>query len=318
MRYALLTLSLFAALAVTGCGKAKRAAPPSTPVALADFCTEFVDAICPNVGRCACSPTAEADCRADLATTCPSDIAGPDVQARVAAGTVTYDANAAGAMIATLAAQTSCDNPMTIFGWGITDVFTFGGTLNGTKAPGAPCSAGTGGGPFGGECAQGVCTAPSSTAPTTCWGMIGLGAPCGAGISGICVDLDASFTSLEDANILLRCNIPAGAGTGTCAARLANGAACSSPDECASLYCDGTTSLCAPGLANGVECMNSTDCASGYCNYSASPSVCAASGVVANGGACTDGAECVSTVCQGGRCVPGICSTYSPPPPPPV
>lgn len=42
------------------------------------------------------------------------------------------------------------------------------------------------------------------------------------------------------------CNIPAGQMTGTCAAAKANGQACSSSNECMSLYCDqsGTTPMC--------------------------------------------------------------------------
>lgn len=315
MRHAFLTVPVLTALALAGCGKSTRNTPPSTPVALADFCTGFVDSICTNVARCSCSPTADADCRADLANTCANQFISPEVQARITAGTVTYNASAAGAMIAGLHAQTSCDNPMTIFGWGIREVFTFGGTLNGTKAPGAACTGGTGGAPFGGECANGMCMSTGSE-PTTCWGFVGLGAPCGLGINSICVDLNATFTSLDNADILLRCNVAAGATTGTCAARLANGASCSSSYDCASDRCD--PDVCVAALANGVACSSSGDCLSGYCRYAGTTSVCAAAGAIADGSACTDDQECASGTCPASVCVPGICATYDTPAPPPM
>lgn len=318
MRYTFLLTSLLALTAVTlvGCGDDDATPPTSTPVALADFCPQFVDAICDNVARCSCSATADADCRADLTDTCPNSIVGPDIRAHIGSGTVVYDASAAGAMIAGVRAETSCENPMTTFGWRVADVFTFGGMLNGTVAAGATCDAGSGDSPIGGECLDGVCSGGSGGGPAICVHLAGIGEPCGTGISSLCVNLDARFTSLEGSDLLLRCNVAAGASTGTCAALLASGAACAAVQDCASHRCE--AGVCAPGVANGEACSSSLECLSSFCDYSATPSACAPASTVAISGACTDDQQCVSGVCRGNVCVGAVCGLYSEPVPPPA
>lgn len=316
MRYALVSASLLTALVLIGCGDSKRAVPTGTPVAEAEFCNELVDALCDSAVRCDCSPTADADCRADLASTCggAGGIFGPEIHARVAAGTVVYSPTAAGAVIARLRAQTTCDNPILDVGWGFDDVLTFGGTLTGTLAPGASCTTGTGSSPFGGECANGVCTDVGGT--PRCIGFAALGDACGMGIDKICVDLDAAFTSLDDANILLRCNVAPPATTGTCTALLANGAPCADRQECASSRCEG--SVCAATLTNGDTCGSNRDCSSGFCRSSGAMSVCAAAGTVSNGGVCTADGDCASGACKADVCAPGVCDVYSAPAPAPM
>lgn len=306
MRNVLLSASLLTALVLVGCGDDRRTGP-STALAIDDFCTEFVDAVCDDVAPCSCGATADADCRSDLAANCggASGVLSPEVRARVTAGTVVYDANAAGALVAQLRAQTSCDNPIIAAGWGIEETFTFGGVLTGTLTPGASCTGGSGS-PFGGPCAEGICTDVDG-APR-CIGLAALGEPCGMGIDSICIDLDAEFSSLESGTLLLRCNVASGATTGTCAALLADGATCARPAECASGRCEAT--VCAAPAANGADCVDDSECSSGFCRSAGATSVCAAAAAVNNGGACMDDSECVSGACRNDVCVAGICSTF--------
>lgn len=307
MRNIFFSASLIAALSLVGCGDDTRPGPTATPVAIDEFCTEFVDAVCDDVATCSCGATADADCRSELATNCggAAGVFGPDVRARVEAGTVIYDADAAGALVAQLRTQTSCNNPIVALGWNIGDLFTFGGVLSGTLAPGASC-AGGGESPFGGACASGVCTEVGG-APR-CIALAGLGAPCGIGVDAVCADVNASFTSLENADFLLRCNIAAGATMGTCAALLAEGATCARAAECASGRCAST--VCAPPLANGAECVDDNECSSGFCRSTSAEFACAAAATVNNGGACGDDAECVSGACQRDVCIASICNTF--------
>ena len=316
MRQTVLLMSLFSltAVALIGCGDDDGTPPTGTSVALADFCPQFVDAVCDNVARCACGPTADADCRASSLVDCQDSMVGPELRARITSGTIVYNASAAGALIAMVRAETSCENPMTNAGWTVADVFTFGGMFSGTLPAGATCNGGSGGAAIAGECLGGVCGGASG-GTETCYHLAGLGEPCGTGISSLCVDLGASYTSFEGNGMLLRCNVAAGASTGTCAALVANGAACAEAQECESVRCEG--GVCAPALANGEACVDSTECLSHVCDYAATPSVCAPMGTVAVGGACTGEQQCISGVCRGDVCVAPACGLYSEPVPPP-
>jgi len=311
MRNILLSALVLTALVLVGCGDDTR--PGATPLAIDDFCADFVDAVCDDVAACSCGATADADCRSDLATNCggADGVLSPAVRARVTAGTVVYDANAASALLAQLRADASCDNPIIAVGWGIEEVFTFGGVLTGTLAPGATCMDES---PFGGACADGICTNVGGGA-SRCIGIAGLGEPCGLGIDSACIDLNATFSSLESGGLLLRCNIASGATTGTCAALLADGATCAGPDECASDRCEAT--VCAPPLANGADCFVGSECSSGFCSGSGASAVCAAAATVNNGGACMDDNECVSGACQRDVCVEALCATVGSEPPTP-
>lgn len=303
-----------AVLALIGCGDDTRPPPTSTPVAIDDFCNEFVDSICDNVARCDCSPTADADCRSDLATTCggASGVLSPTTRAHITAGTTVYDAAAAGRVIAQLRGATSCGNPIVAVGWGIDELLTFGGTLKGTKSAGAACDA-TGSSPIGGECLLGACTSMGGGS-ARCIGFAGLGATCG--VDNVCVDLNMTISSLENTDFLLRCDIVSGATTGTCAALLANAAACGNPRDCASGRCE--MGGCVPAVANGAMCNDSRECASGFCRMTGPAGTCVAANSVIDGGACMDDAECVSGACQADLCVPGICGLYSPAAPAPT
>jgi len=312
MRNVLLSASVLTALALVGCGDDTR--PASTGVAIDGFCDDFVDAICDDVAACSCGATADADCRSELATNCggASGVLSPAVRARVTAGTVVYDANAAGALLAQLRAEASCDNPIIAVGWDVTEALSFGGVLSGTLAPGASCVGG-GDSPFGSACAEGLCTNVDGAA--RCIGLAGLGEPCGMGIDSVCLDLNAPFATLVGGDLSLRCNIASGATTGTCAALLADGATCAGPDECASDRCEAT--VCAPPLANGADCFVGSECSSGFCSGSGASAVCAAAATVNNGGACMDDNECVSGACQRDVCVEALCATVGSEPPTP-
>jgi len=300
MRNLLLSASLLAALALVGCGDDTQPGPT-----IDNFCADFVDAVCDDVAACSCGATADAECRSELATNCggASGVLSPAVRARITAGTVIYDASAAGAVLAQLRADASCDNPIVAAGWDVEDVFTFGGVLTGTLTPGASCM---GGFSFGGECAEGVCTDVGGT--SRCIGFADLGEPCGLGIDSVCVDVDAAFSSLESGDFARRCNIAPGATTGTCAALLADGATCAGRADCASGRCEAT--VCTAPLANGADCVDDSECSSGFCRSSGATSMCAATAAVNNGGACADDSECVSGACKSDICVEGICATF--------
>jgi hypothetical protein len=313
MRFSLTATSLLAALALVGCGDDDARTPSGPPVAIDDFCTEFVDAFCDNIARCDCSPTADADCRADLANTCggANGILGPEARARIDSGKVRYDAASAGAVFARVRATSSCDNSLLSLGWTFSDVLTFGGVFRGTTAAGAACS--TTNSPVAGECANGICQETMSGG--ICIGLAAAGAPCGMGMPYLCANTTLPFTSLEDSDLLLRCDIPMGATSGVCAARLANGGTCGSELDCASTICDGM--VCAPQRAAGAMCADDSECVSGFCEMTPDGGTCRTRSLAPVGASCTDPNDCESDECRDGVCVAGICGLYDPPPPPP-
>jgi hypothetical protein len=314
MRLSLTATSLLAAFALVGCGDDDARTPSGPPVAVDDFCPEFVDAICDAVVRCDCSPTADADCRADLAETCDGDngFLGATTRARIDSGKVRYDAAAAGAVIAKLRGVSTCDNPLLALRWTFTDVLTFEGVFRGTVAPGGACT--TTSTPIGGECANGICQ--ETMGGGVCIGFAGLGASCGMGMPTLCANLSVPFTSFDNPDFLLRCDIPMGATTGTCAARLANGGTCGSDSECQSDRCD--MNICSQKLANGAMCMGDDECDSGFCQSDATGQTCATRGAgAAVGASCTGASDCESDECRDGVCVAGVCGLYDPPAPPP-
>jgi hypothetical protein len=300
------------AAALAGCGDDDRGGGGgggSTPIPQAMFCDEFVDAMCDRVERCDCGTAASTMCRTSFGAECGGSggFLGPEVQARITAGTVRYDAAAAGRLVAGLRADTGCGNPVTTLGWRFSDVLTFGGVLTGTKAAGEACAA-SGDNPFGSECANGVC-AEVSEGTNRCIGFAGMGSACGREMPILCANLSAPFTDFEDSSVLLRCDET----TMQCAARLADGAMCSSREDCASQNCDasGETPMCAPKLADGMPCEFDAVCASGYCDYDVDPSVCAAKPNRPLGAACNDDSQCASGTCMGDRCVNETCGIVS-------
>jgi hypothetical protein len=315
MRLSLTATSLLAALALVGCGDDDDSRTPSgPPVAADDFCAEFVDAFCDRIAACNCSPTADADCRADLADTCgrADGILGSEARARIDAGKVTYDAAAAGALFARVRASTSCENPLLTLGWAFPDVLTFGGVFRGTTAPGAACTDTRS--PVGGECANGICQ--ETMEGGICIGLAGRGAACGMGMPFLCADTAAPFTGFDDPDILLRCNVPMGATTGICADPLATGATCEGSRDCASSICEGM--VCAPQRADGATCADDGECVSGFCERTPDGGTCRARTLAPVGAACTDSNSCESDECRDGVCVAGICALYDPPAPPPA
>ncbi len=314
MRFRISLTALLAALALVGCGDDDDRTPSSPPVAADAFCTEFVDSFCDRIARCDCSPTADADCRADLTETCgrAEGILGTETRARIASGKVTYDAASAGAFFARVRSSTSCENPLVELGWTFSDLISFGGTFRGTTMPGGACA--TANTPIGGECATGLCQETGTG--NVCIGLAGPGAACGMDIPFLCANTSAPFTGFDDPDILLRCDIAMGATTGTCAARLANGAACANRTDCASSLC--AMDVCAPKLANGATCDGDEECDSAFCRGDTMGQTCATPSNAAIGAACMADSDCGSDQCRDGACVAAICGLYSPPPPPPT
>jgi hypothetical protein len=314
MRISLTATSLLAAIALVGCGDDDSRTPGGPPVAIDDFCTEFVDTFCDRIAACNCSPTADADCRADLAGECSraDGILGSEARARIDAGKVRYSPAAAGALFARVRASSSCDNPLLSLGWSFPDLLTFGGTFSGTTAPGAACT--DTGAPIGGECTNGICQLTMTGG--ICIGLAGRGAACGMGMPYLCADTSAPFMGLDDPDILLRCNVAMGASTGTCADRLANGGTCGSNVDCASARCDMNT--CAAKLANGTACDSDEDCDSDFCEPGELRGTCASRGAAPDGARCINNSDCASDECRNNVCVAGICGLYDPPAPPPA
>jgi hypothetical protein len=87
---------------------------------------------------------------------------------------------------------------------------------------------------------------------------------------------------------------------GQCAARIADGAECTDKDVCV----DGD--ICREGrcqlrAAKGGACDDDSGCQSGlYCEKGETSSACVPE--KSNGSSCTEGSQCMSTVCSGARC----------------
>jgi hypothetical protein len=194
-------------------------------------------------------------------------------------------------------------------------VLTFGGTLNGTKAPGQSCT--RSGDTPSGECANGVCVGDESGSMGRCVGLSGVGQMCGLETSTphVCIDPDVPFR-MEEFVFLSFALLGLGCDDATmrCAPRLPNGMACGIDIECESQRCSraegATTGTCAPKLADGMPCTSGFGCMSGFCDFGGASPVCAPRRAL--GESCPgDSSACVSGVCGGGKCLAGACGAVN-------
>ena len=263
-----------------------------TPVAQEDFCRRFAEEVCAAWARCGCGdipPT----CAADQEMDCRGDLMGPDVQAALAAGTITYDSRAAGRFVAAFDSAVVCDDVFGALGWTFADVFGFGGVYDGTADYGDACM----------EVVDLVstCRSPGLCLSGRCVAVVGEGEVCD--LTHFCADLSRPVDreGIESDEFLLRCEVDASGVMGICRQRLANGMACDADEQCDSLFCDTT---CMAPRAMGMPCDTNAQCATGYCALTTN--TCGASDL-AEGATCESNAQCASHACDGSVCVPQIC-----------
>jgi hypothetical protein len=248
-----------------------------TPIALADACTKYGDALCALYKRCGLIGDAEiADCKAQFVASCnlPTGDAGT--------GPVTYDGAKAACCIKHITDDYACNalnvdmnrDPACNEAW------------VGTVAISGAC--------YGdGECAGNAFCDTGSACPGTCKTYIAIGSPCASGDqcadNGKCLaGADGGATcvatsySCQDAPCTkygrecftgYYCKLPAAdAGAGTCQALPSSGEACGPETsyQCATgLACNinleaGFTGTCGtPGTA-GASCLATMSCAAGF------------------------------------------------------
>lgn len=248
-------------LGVVGCSS------DPDPVALEDYCAQFSAALCDGlVHNCGCGAVTEQSCRATVATTCMTS--DSTFTASVSAGVIRYDGAAAARLMQKLTSGSpDCELGISA-GWTDKDFFTSQGVWTGNKIAGAPCLYPSIPG-LPNDCGDGAC----SISRHVCIGGVGDGASCDS--VHACYDLDAQFPTT------LRCDsAELGSGT-TCMPYLQTGQACTSPNQCATGFCESTT--CAFGLS-----------------------------LAAFGQACTSDGECVSNYCMGGTCGHAVCGDFAP------
>lgn len=283
-------------IAVVGCGSSHGGGGGGgTPVPREAFCRTFGEKVCAAWMRCGCG-TVPPTCAAEQEASCMADLMGPEVEAALAAGTITYDERAAGRFVGAFDSARVCDDVFGALGWTFGDVFGFGGVYRGTADYGDACM----------EVVDLVstCRAPGVCAGGRCVAIVGEGEVCDG--TNFCADLSRPLDrgGIESDEFLLRCELTPGTETGICRDRLADGAACMADDECASLYCDAT---CQAPRAVGMPCDVNSQCASGYCaDPTGTGGMCGESGLP-TGAACDSNAQCESNACDGGNCVRQIC-----------
>src|SRR5207247_1648485 len=111
--------ALLVVIAAAGCGSgggggsgggsaaASTGAAGGTPLAIDDFCAKLADAYCDRRLACACPGSMKASCTGQLLQYCSDFILGPTARADIAAGTIDYDADAAGQLVAGVRARMS-------------------------------------------------------------------------------------------------------------------------------------------------------------------------------------------------------------------
>jgi len=277
---------------------------PGTPVEAAAFCDALTDAICSAVAACDCAAGSEDTCRSRLTMQCDAAFTA-ELLASIAGGRAVYSADAAGRMIAQIRAG-GCELPDHSLGWTYRDLIDLGGVIEGTIAPGAPCTAGrfwtADWFMFVDECARGSCNG------SVCTVVAGSGEACTT-LSTTCIDLDAPLRDPRFGVPTEECRVDASGTSGVCIGRLANGEMCTWGGQCETDRCECDRAgcvepgVCAPKLENGDICAGSQECASNYCGLD---SFCA-TGDSPVGASCPVSRACASDVCQEGVCVQPIC-----------
>jgi hypothetical protein len=289
---------LMVGLLLVGCGESHAGSQP--PIAREDFCSRWAEAVCAAQARCDCASVI-ATCVSSYARSCEVNFFGDEVLAGIASGDVVYDGLAAAAQIERYEGVAICADHWGALGFEIRDIFTQGGVIRGTLEAGESCDVRN---DLISECREGICMGGQ------CIGFVDEGAECDA--THRCIDLDRALTDAtldalfgfleRNGDIWLRCEIPAGSPSGTCAPLLPAGAPCASSADCESLSCDAT---CRVLLPNGAECASRGQCASRYCEIDLASPICADQALP--GAPCTTDSGCTSDSCDGSVCVSYIC-----------
>lgn len=249
-------------------------APPPPPIDAADFMAAYTSALCDRSARCL--PTAgylDESCKADV----EASFGGEDVDAAIAAGRIVYDADAAGACVAGLAAMDClAEQPSDA------TLAACLGALSGTVQKEKPCF-----GTF--ECAEGVCrSVTGDTCPTVCAPAAQKGEAC-------------SLLSGPDCDVRkgLRCS------GGVCVAPLGEDGACVDNYGCQSGFVC-VADVCEPLRETGFGCAKDSSCAPGnFCIAEGDEGgICEPR--VAEGGACGRNAEETNAAFRRVLCQPGL------------
>lgn len=237
------------------------------PVPMEEYCTRLSAAFCDGLVRnCGCGDVTEQSCRATIATTCMTT--DPTFTASIGAGVIRYDGMAAARLMEKLtSASPNCELGIAA-DWRPTDFFTSQGVWTGNKIAGATCLFPSIPG-MPNDCGNGAC----SISRRVCVGGVGEGEACDAVHS--CYDMDAQFPTS------LRCDAAELGSQTTCMPYLQTGETCTSPNQCATGFCESTQ--CAFGLS-----------------------------LAAFGQACTSDGECVSNYCMDGTCGHAVCGDFAP------
>lgn len=282
------------------------------PLSAANFCDRYADAVCGARAACGCDTMG---CRDEARAACGGVAITANVASAIARGTLTFDREAAEALLAGLeGVAPACEHPFAALEWEYGDVRTNGGVLDGTLDAGADCDPDL---LLATECIDGWCADTDRDGVGTCIRYVGLGEPCDQ--TRRCFDLRApidSYDDLDDPSYWLACI------GGTCVEQRALGESCDGNTDCESNRCEGEVceplladaqpctipsecvsdrceaDVCTAPEASGGACDGANDCESDYCDAGS----CAVPPARAAGEACVQPIECASGVCDGGRC----------------
>jgi hypothetical protein len=286
-----------------------------------DFCEAWLDAYAGFVGHCGCDPSWVERYRESNQALCEAGGFLEELPAAVAAGDLTYDAEAAARLFARLrdASAPCVAEPFLSLQLDSEEVYSLGGVFLGTHELGEVCRHPVG---FKGgisDCREGFCAWDGDEAGV-CIEFVGPGEECDASgdenfdsvVPRLChdvrkADVDGEYASAFDTIVCMP--IAPDSTTKVCRLGLDEGDACTQDDQCTTGYCadvglpDG--GVCAPKLLDGEACADHSDCASGACLV-AEPRVC--------GAPFEDGEECdySDSACASGYCssvalTPAVC-----------
>jgi hypothetical protein len=245
-------------LTFVGCGGDDDAGPPPVgAVEVEEFCAATADAVCARAATCACfgpmGPPME--CAATVAAACPA-AEGTPLRDEIAAGAWTWDADAAGRLLAALHDAPCPETPCPA------------ATCVGLSASGGACDGERLGCPAEDSCIDGRCVTPAAdgapcTVPAGCASERCEGEVCmpKRDLGDACADDGECITGHCDFS------------TGRCAPLVANDELCTESADCESGYCDRDLKLgagsCQPLRADGEACDEDIACAGGLCADSA-------------------------------------------------
>jgi hypothetical protein len=277
MKARLRALAAAISLATIGCGDSGGG---GTPIPLADLGPTLLDILCTRDARCGSFP--------DKATCLASNSAATtQLMADVAAGTVKYDAAAAGTCFDSFRAVAASGCTYSAAGMAQLNDPACDRIVTGTLADGAACF-------DGGECISGSCSAPGCNPTDTC-----CAGACDRTVAQVAIGGDCTFPARCVQGAYCRLSVIAGGASNVCSAFIAAGQPCdqSMGEQCAPGYqCHheqptSAVGVCARAPATGAACVTSEFC-DGIADF-CDPTTLKCVAKVAVGGACPNGYGCV-------------------------